>query len=88
MAQCTSKTLAGKRCRKQAQAGRKTCTSHSKGRSAGRRMSDTAPHVAIGTLLVLSKKAKGEMKRRLTSIVRDIRSYLLAMGPYPEELGL
>jgi hypothetical protein len=51
-------------------------------------MPDTTPHVAIGTLLVLSKKAKGEMKRRLTSMVRDIESYFLALGPYPEELGL
>jgi hypothetical protein len=45
-------------------------------------------HVALGSIKTLSAGAKGEMKRRLNSISRDIRSYFLGMGPYPEELGL
>ncbi|GAQ85083.1 hypothetical protein KFL_002190350 [Klebsormidium nitens] len=43
---------------------------------------------SITGLHALRRHAKGEMKRRLDATFRDILSYYLAMGPYPEELGL
>lgn len=50
--------------------------------------SDFHAHFALSSIKKLSAKAKGEMKRRLNSISKDIRSYFLGLGPYPEELGL
>ena len=95
MALCTSKPVSGHRCRRQARSGSTRCTTHLK---HWQRKSQTHkdPHSALDNAIdasitglnVLRKHAKGEMKRRLDDIFRDILSYYLAMGPNPEDIGL
>ena len=95
MALCASKTVTGHRCRRQARSGSTRCATHLK---LWRRKSQTLkdPHSALDNAIdasitglhALRRHAKGEMKRRLDDTFRDILSYYLAMGPYPEELGL
>jgi hypothetical protein len=95
MTVCTSTTARGYRCKRHARAGSKTCSSHSRSRTrkglkkpASNRSLDDTIHTSLSSLKLLSKASRGEMKRRLESISIDIKSYFLALGPYPEELGL
>lgn len=94
MAQCTGKTLSGSRCQRQARSGGKRCTTHSTSRvklvtKSNKDPLGTAAHEAIRVLGILKNRAtKGEMRKRIQNLVRDIQSYFLAIGPYPEELGL
>ena len=78
----------------QARSGGKRCVAHSTSRvtketKAIKDPLGTAAREAIRTLGYLKKKAtKGEMRKRIQNLIRDIQSYFLAMGPYPEDLGL
>jgi hypothetical protein len=95
MTLCTSKTNAGHKCRMQARSGSTRCATHLK-HWQRKSQKHKDPHSALNNAIdasitglnVLRKHDKGEMKRRLDDIFRDILLYYLAMGPYPEDIGL
>jgi hypothetical protein len=93
MAQCTGKTISGSRCQRQARSGGKRCATHLTSRVKRVTTTNKDPlgtaHEAIRVLGFLKNRAtKGEMRKRIQNLVRNIQSYFLAIGPYLEELGL